>query len=88
MLAVGAAYARRRRPREPPAEQGDPRADELRRRLAESRDLAGEREEFEGGETTVDEAEPTGADLEERRRRIHEAGRAAAGEMRGDADTP
>ena len=86
MLAVGAAYARRR-PRVAPAEVGDRRAEELRRRLAESRGLAGEREEFEGGETTVDEAEATGADLEERRRRIHEAGRAAAEEMRRDTES-
>jgi hypothetical protein len=73
----------RRRPRaaQTPAEVADPRADELRRRLAESRALADERDEFEGAETTVDAAEPDDPDA--RRRAVHDAGRAAAERMRG-----
>ena len=58
----------------------DPRADELRERIAESRELLTEREEFEGAETPVDQA----ADPEARRREIHQRGRAAVDRMRGD----
>ncbi|MBD0330197.1 MAG: hypothetical protein ICV64_08855 [Thermoleophilia bacterium] len=64
-----------------PAEPGtDPRADELRRRLAESRELVEEREAFEEGELPVDRADPG---PEERRRRIHDEARAAVDEIRG-----
>jgi len=77
--AAGVAYrALRRRPR--PA--ADPRADELRRKLDESKPLVDEREQFESGETAVDEAEP--ATLAEKRAAVHERGQAAAREMRGD----
>jgi hypothetical protein len=60
-----------------PAPELDPRAEALRAKLAESREVVGEREEFEAAETPVDEADP-----DERRRRVHEAGRAAVEEMR------
>jgi hypothetical protein len=54
----------------------------LRRKLAESRAIVDEREEFEAAETTVDQApEPVG-DPESRRRAVHESGRAAAQRMR------
>jgi hypothetical protein len=77
--AAGVAYrALRRRPR--PA--ADPRADELRRKLDESKSLVDEREQFESGETAVDEADP--ATLEEKRDAVHERGQAAAREMRGE----
>lgn len=66
-----------------PSVEPDPRADELRRKLAEARDMADEREEFEAAETTVDRAEAAG-ELADRRREVHERGRAAAEEMRGD----
>ena len=71
---------RRRRPA--PAAGPDPRADELRQKLAEARDVVDERDEFEAAETPVDRAEPA-IDVEARRRAIHERGRAAAEEMRG-----
>ena len=90
-LGVGAALASRvRRARRgaaapagdaPPAV--DPRAEELRRKLDQSRTLVSEREEFESGETTVDEAEPPPADPSQRRREVHEQGRSALDEMRG-----
>ena len=52
--AAGVAYrALRRRPK--PAT--DPRADELRRKLDDSKQLVEEREQFESGETPVDEVE-------------------------------
>ena len=47
----------------------------------------GEREEFESAETTVDRAEPAGESVEERRRRVHEEGRAAVDEMRAAGET-
>ena len=56
----------------------DPRADELRRRLEEAKSLEGEREEFEAGETPVDEADP-----DAKRRDVHDRARAAIDEMRG-----
>jgi hypothetical protein len=80
--ALAAYRALRRRPAEPIVDAGpDPRAEELRRKLDESRPLVEEREEFESAETRVDEAEPAPA-LDERRRSVHERGRAAADEMR------
>lgn len=64
----------------------DPRAEELRRRLDESRILVDEREEFESGETTIDKAEapapPQASDPAERRRHVHERGQATIDKMR------
>lgn len=57
----------------------DRRAEELRQRIAESRELVDEREEFEAAETPLDEADP-----EARRREVHRRGRAAVDRMRGD----
>ena len=77
--------ARRRAPAyeaPPEPEPGDdPRAEELRRRLAEARTMVEEREEFEAAETPVDEAEPAPG-LDERRRRVHERARGTARKMR------
>jgi hypothetical protein len=58
----------------------DPRADALRAKLAEAREAVGERDESEGAETPVDEADP-----DERRRRVHEAARVTAEEMRSSS---
>jgi hypothetical protein len=68
-----------RRRREPAA---DPRAEELRRKLDESRSLVDERDEFEGAEVPVDLAEPAPEDPESRRRAVHESARATVDEMR------
>ena len=77
--AAGVAYrALRRRPR--PA--ADPRADELRRKLDESKQVVDDRAEFESGETTVDQAEPS---LDAKRAAVHERGQAATREMRGSS---
>jgi hypothetical protein len=62
--------------------EADPRAEELRRKLEESRSIAGEREEFEGAELTVDRAEPAPEDPEARRRSVHDSARATVEEMR------
>jgi hypothetical protein len=72
-------FLRRRREQ---STQADPRADELRRKLDESRALVDERDEFEGAEVTVDRAEPAPEDPERRRRGVHEAGREAVDRMR------
>ena len=79
--AAGVAYrAVRKQPAPHAAEKvPDPRADELRRKLDESKPLVEEREEFEAGETPVDASES----LEDKRAAVHERGRAAADEMRG-----
>ena len=66
-------------------EAPDPRAEELRRRLAEAREVVDERDEFEASETTVDQAEPATPDADARRREVHEAARATAEQMRGDS---
>ena len=74
-LALLRAWLSRRRTTEAPAEL-DSRADELRRRLDESRALAEEPEDFTSGETPVD--------ADDRRRDVHERGRSAIDEMRAD----
>jgi hypothetical protein len=66
---------------EPAAPASDFRAEELRRKLAESQPLAAEREEFEAGETPVDAADAPG-EPDERRRQVHEEGRSAVEQMR------
>ena len=84
-LAAAAMSRLLRRPTAPPLPQPptqappepDPRAEELAQRIAESRELVGERERFEEAETAVDEADP-----ESRRRHVHERGRAALERMR------
>ena len=72
-----------RRRREPVAAEHDPRAMELRRKLAESRTIVEERDEFEGAELTVDLAEPAPEDPESRRRALHDAARETVERMRG-----
>ena len=61
----------------PPQAEPDPRAEELAERIAASRGIVDEREQFEEAETPVDEADP-----ETRRRHVHERGRAALERMR------
>jgi hypothetical protein len=76
-LAPGAEVLPTPQPTEPAA---DPRADELRRKLAEAREGAADEQDFEaagmGAETIVDE------EVDDLRRRVHEEARAAAEEMR------
>jgi hypothetical protein len=80
-LAAGGLLRRRKQAAPAPDAGPNPRAEELRRKLAESRTIVEEREEFEGAETTVDQAHaPDGP--ETRRHAVHEAGRAAAERMR------
>lgn len=82
--AAGAAIAAWKRlrhaPEAEPEPAEDPRAEELRRKLEESRTVAEEQhEEVASPETPVDEAD---ASVEDRRAAVHERARAAADEMR------
>jgi hypothetical protein len=79
--AGAAAAAWRRFRRAPEAELAeDPRAEELRQKLDESRAVVEEQhEEAASPETPVDEAD---LGVEERRAAVHERARAAADEMR------
>lgn len=83
--AAGAGVALYRKVKRAPAPTEDPRAEELRRKLDESRTIVEEREEFEAAETPVDEVTgpEAGVEVEDRRKAVHERGRAAADEMRG-----
>jgi hypothetical protein len=90
---LGVAAALRALRREPasapvaePAAAPDERADELRRKLEESRAILEERDAFEDGETPVDEAEPVPASSpEDRRKHVHERARASAERMQRSA---
>jgi hypothetical protein len=79
-------WRRDRRSPEAPAEPAeDPRAEELRRKLEESRTVAEEQhEEAAEPETPVDEVPDPPADpsVEERRAAVHERARSASDEMR------
>jgi hypothetical protein len=87
--AAGTAVALYRKiRRQSPAE--DPRAEELRQRLEESRTVAEEQhEEAASAEVPVDavvepKPEPESGEVDDRRKAVHERARAAAEEMRGD----
>jgi hypothetical protein len=86
-VAVAALWrvVRRRPPGWVEPEPADPRAEELRRRLEESRPVVEEREEFEAAETPVDAVEAIPEDPEARRRAVHAEGRSAVDRMRDDA---
>jgi len=77
---AGVAVYRKLR-RQPASVAPDPRAEALREKLAESRAVVAEREEFEAAETPVDQAEPA-TEVDERRKRVHEKARAATESMR------
>ena len=82
-VAVAGAAAYRfftRRP--PPPVVPEPHVEALKARLAESRSVVDEREEFEAAETTVDQVEPVPSEVGDRRRTVHERGRQVAEEMR------
>ena len=89
---VALVLLRRRASAEPIAGlSADPRADELRRKLAQAREEAADAEDFEaagmGAETLVEDEPrrapgPQPGGVEEERRRVHEEARAVADEMR------
>ena len=63
----------------------EPHVEALKARLAESKALVEEREEFESGETPIDRAEPVPSELGDRRRSVHDRGREVAQQMRRGA---
>ena len=75
-------FLRRQRVPAPVVESVDPRAEELRRKLAEARPLVEERDEYEAAEVTIDLAEPAPEDPESRRRAVHDSARATVEQMR------
>jgi hypothetical protein len=89
---IGAVLVRRRAERAPgatAAPASDPRAEELRRKLAEAREQAADEDEFEAagmaGEALVEDEprpDPATGEVDDERRRVHEEARAAAEEMR------
>jgi hypothetical protein len=85
---AGAAAYRFLRRAPAPAPVADAHADELRAKLAESRAVVDDREEFDSAETPVDKAvDAVAPDLGDRRRAVHERGRHVADEMRRGSNT-
>jgi hypothetical protein len=88
--AVGglAAYRALKGKRPQPDTAADTRAEELKARLQEARAAPDDRDAFESGEVPVDQTEPppdpASLDPGARRAQVHEQGRAALDEMRGD----
>jgi hypothetical protein len=81
VIAGAAAY--RAFSRRPPAPVvPEPHVEALKARLAESKAVVQEREEFEAGETPIDEAEPVPTEVGDRRRSVHDRGRKVAEQMR------
>lgn len=60
----------------------EPHVEALKSKLAASRVVAEDREEFEAAETPIDEAEAVPLEVGNRRRSVHERGRQVAEQMR------
>ena len=60
----------------------EPHAEALKTKLAEAREVADDREEFESAETPVDQAESVPLEVGDRRASVHERGRQVAEQMR------
>ena len=87
--AVAGGVAYRFIVRRPPAPAvPEPHAEALKSKLAESRVVADDREEFEAAETPVDQAEAVPPELGDRRASVHERGRELADQMRQNATSP
>ena len=80
VLAGGVAY--RFLVRREPAPAAEPHVEALKSKLAESRVVADDREEFEAAETPVDQAESVPPHVGDRRASVHERGRQVADQMR------
>jgi hypothetical protein len=86
---VAGAAAYRVLTRRPPAPVlPEPHVEALKSKLAESRVVVDEREEFEAAETPIDDVEPVPSELGDRRRSVHDRGRQVAEEMRRGANSP
>ena len=87
VVAGATAYrALTRRPSAPVIPE--PHVEALKARLAESKAVVEEREEFESGETPIDRAEPLPTELGDRRRSVHDRGRQVAEQMRRGSSSP
>jgi len=86
---IAGATAYRALTRRPPAPVvPEPHVEALKARLAESKAVVEEREEFESGETPIDLAEPVPTELGDRRRSVHDRGREVAEQMRRGSNSP
>lgn len=81
-VVAGAAVYRALVRRGPAPDAPEPHAEALKTKLAESRVVAEDREEFEAAETPIDQAETVPSEVGDRRRSVHERGREVAEEMR------
>jgi hypothetical protein len=81
-VVAGAAAYRALVRRGPAPVVPEPHVEALKSKLAESRVVAEDREEFESAETPIDEAEAVPGELGDRRRSVHERGREVAEQMR------
>ena len=84
-VASAAVYRVLTRRKPAPGEPPEP-AEELKERLAASRAVVAEREEFESGETPVDQVDSPPTEVGDRRRDVHERGREVAEQMRRGSD--
>jgi hypothetical protein len=88
VAVAGAAAARFLRRRPADADVHDPNAALLKTKLAESRAVVDDRDDFDAGETPVDEAdEAVAPDLGDRRKAVHTRARRVAEEMRRGSDS-
>jgi hypothetical protein len=86
---VAGAAAYRALVRRPPAPAvPEPHVEALKTKLAESRVVADDREEFESAETPIDQAESIPPEIVERRQSVHERGRQMADQMRRGGSSP
>ena len=81
-VVAGAAVYRALVRRGPAPVEPEPHVEALKSKLAESRVVAEDREEFESAETPIDEAEAVPTEVGDRRRSVHERGRQVAEQMR------
>ena len=77
---AGIAWLRRRKPAQPVT--GPDPADELKEKLAQAREAADDREEFEAGEKPVDQVPD---DVDTRRSAVHDRARAAIDDLSSDS---
>jgi hypothetical protein len=87
-VIAGAAAYRGLTRRAPAPVLPEPHVEALKARLAESKAVVQEREEFEAGETLVDQAEPVPTEVGDRRRSVHDRGRQVAEQMRRGTNSP
>jgi hypothetical protein len=87
-VVAGATAYRALTRRAPAPVLPEPHVEALKSKLAESRGVVDEREEFEAAETPIDEAEVVPTELGDRRRSVHDRGRQVAEEMRRGAKSP